>query len=100
MGLGAGHGRVQQLASSMSSRGCEFLDPANGERAAFNEHRSARCSRQRPVFAKPNATRGNIIRDHADDDVRARRSLAWRSRNSRARTAEGGRFVSISVIDG
>ncbi len=76
MGLGPGHGRIQQLASLLGRRSGELLDPSDGESAAFNEHRSARRPCQRTVFAQPDAAGGNIIRDHADDDVRLGRCLA------------------------
>ena len=61
MGLGAGHGRIQQLASLLGRRGRKFFDPSDSESAAFNEHRSARRPCQRTVFAQPDAAGGNII---------------------------------------
>ena len=75
------------------------MEPAGRQRAHLDRHRTRFGAGERAIIAEPHRTRGRIIGDHGDDDVRVLRSLAGRRRNPRAFRDERVRLGARAIPD-
>jgi hypothetical protein len=61
--------------------------------------RIARCPGERAIVTQPHPAGRDIVRHHADDELRSGRGFAGRFGNGRTRAGECSSLVLISVVD-
>ena len=81
VGFCSGDGSIEQIAAAIAGVLRQFACPANGDRAAFDQNGAGQRAGECSLGTEPDASRGVVVGDHADDELRSLCSLRRRRCN-------------------
>src|ERR1700691_3099500 len=99
MGLGACDRRIQEFAAKLSRCTLKLFNPADAQRAGFDQDRTRGDPGQSSVVAEPHVPGSSIVRYHAENNLGTGRGFTRRPSYECTLGGVGNTFGAIPVID-